>query len=373
MKRDETVALQESKTARPILLNWLRGVAVGTLIIAITSPLFVRSYLPKVADAWRGVVTLKPGSTYRWTSEGYANSHIGKHGQVGSVPDNSVRENSSQALSEDRSAVTVALWGDSQAEGVCVWDDEKISNQASSMAAPAMTIEVLNLARSGDDCNDWLYQIQNTSHSKRFDQHVFLVVEWSDWYCQTREPGESRETADERMNRTLSVVPAFIVQSARNVLLSESNSLKQLRFRPGPIRPLANESTTRANHNDLRSDVHLDQIKKHLNRLAALTDRPCHFLYAPKTPRLIDGKIVTTDEEAGLFDQVKDEIERHRWSIIDLRPTMNDSVQSGSWPRGFHNGQFGVGHYNAVGNRLIAESLVDTVRRQAKLQSELEN
>ena len=68
---------------RSLLFRWIIGGIFGTAIVAITAPLFVRSYLPRPLDPVRGVTTMAPGRTFRWRSEGWANTHIGPHGMPG--------------------------------------------------------------------------------------------------------------------------------------------------------------------------------------------------------------------------------------------------------------------------------------------------
>ena len=106
---------------RFILARWLSGLCLGTVVIAVTSPWFVRSYIPRVQDPVRAVEVYQPGARYRWRSEGYATSQIGPMGMVGT---------STSDLESDPD-VRYALWGDSQAEGVCVSDQQKIGALAS--------------------------------------------------------------------------------------------------------------------------------------------------------------------------------------------------------------------------------------------------
>jgi len=132
---------------RLLMTNWLRGIVVGTILVAVTSPLFVRSYLPREIDPIRGVAVMPAGATYRWRFEGYADSHIGPLGMVGKTD-----------ISEPTSnTVRIALWGDSQAEGVCVPDRDKLFKQLERRYAPR--VEVFPLARSGDNVADWVAQI----------------------------------------------------------------------------------------------------------------------------------------------------------------------------------------------------------------------
>ena len=118
-----------SPASRQLIIRWIGGSLVGTLIIALTSPLFVRSYLPLQLDPVRGVYTMTPERLFRWRSEGYADTHIGPQGMPGR-----------RSLPNDDRKLRVALWGDSQAEGVCVDDGQKLFAQMEQIKPTALSV-----------------------------------------------------------------------------------------------------------------------------------------------------------------------------------------------------------------------------------------
>ncbi len=319
----------------------------------MTSPLFVRSYVPRVLDPQRQVMVLTPGSNYRWRAEGYASTRIGPAGMPG------------QTRSFDATpphVVKVALWGDSQAEGVCVPDKEKVHSFVAQ--ASAGEIEVYPLARSGDDCNDWLFQIEQferaESNALRFDAHVFLLVEWQDW---TVPISDSHEPDVQWSNRASSVLPGFLIQASRNLLTTGTeNRARTLRFRPGPVSEdhpsLASTQTAPNLHSDPSA---IERLKLQLDRLADLTQARCVFLYAPLLPQIAAGSVQDSDPDEQRFSEFSTACTARGFACVDLRPAMVASVATGQWPRGFHNGQFGVGHYNAIGNERIANALIQAI------------
>ena len=112
----------DSHSVSILLCRWAVGIALGTGLIAVSSPLFVRSYLPLNADPVRGIWTLPSGTEYRWRSEGYANTSIGPHGMPGKkVLQSQARSKPSEVHGfqsdsvDPNAAVRIALWGDSQA------------------------------------------------------------------------------------------------------------------------------------------------------------------------------------------------------------------------------------------------------------------
>ena len=104
-------------------------------------------------------------------------------------------------------------------------------------------------------------------------------------------------------------------------------------------------------------------IERQLERLRAQTRRPCLLIYAPLWPAIIDGTVVVKDPDSSLFQAFAESCRRIGFDVLDLRPQLRASVREGVWPRGFHNGQFGEGHYNAAGNMIIARELARFLQR----------
>ncbi len=254
---------------RSVMVTWLVGAVVGTLLIACTSPLFIRSYAPLHADALRQVWTLPPATTYRWRSEGYADTHVGPHGMPGRQTLDSSTQN----------AVRVALWGDSQAEGVCVADPDKLFAQSESIAAGK--VAVLPLARSGEDAAAWVTQIPRVEQSLQIDAHVLLIVELSDLVAATGAPVAPPSDSDVAAAHAAIAgrLPAFIIQAARHLLTEpDETTRRELRFGIGPIvsRPDEGVQITFAPPYDWQPTLAI---------LRQSTQRPIVILYAPDCGR----------------------------------------------------------------------------------------
>ena len=127
-----------------IIKHWMFGLIAGTIVIGVTSPLFVRSYPVRVWDDVRQRFVYPTSLRYRWRSEGYASSAVGPHGMMGQT-----------RLDEFDADQTIALWGDSQAEGVCVDDEDKLFSLIEQRIPGSV---VLPFAVSGDDAIDWITQ-----------------------------------------------------------------------------------------------------------------------------------------------------------------------------------------------------------------------
>ena len=59
--------------------------------------------------------------------------------------------------------------------------------------------------------------------------------------------------------------------------------------------------------------------------------------------------------------------------VVDARPELRRAALGGRWPHGFHNGQIGSGHLNAVGNHIVASHLVAAAEESVTSPAEREN
>ena len=375
-----------------LLGRWLLGVVVGTCLIAGTSPFFLRSYLPLNADPVRGVWTLTPDSEYRWRSEGYANTSIGPLGMPGKTTGfvsglNLPREQSEQVQQSQGSPLHIALWGDSQAEGVSVDDADKLFAEIEH--ASRGELNVFPLARSGEDAADWVTQMPRVEEQLGIDQHVILVVEPEDVLAAVEAPVASPSAGDATAaNAALAAkLPAFVIQAARNVLREPDGATpRRLRFAVGPVNAVHSQSVHNSpseglgqtGNNKLPGDMlrHDDGVLW-LNALTAIrnaTELPVVLLYAPLAPQIVDGKVHWQDPTADQFLLLQQAAKKLGMSVVDARDELRDTVSSdGRWPHGFHNGRIGSGHLNQVGNQVLAATLVEALsdlRRGSNLPSQ---
>ncbi|KLU03713.1 putative signal peptide and transmembrane protein [Rhodopirellula islandica] len=342
-----------------MIVRWLIGLSLGTLIIAATSPWFVRSYVPRQYDEVRQRVLLSPGESYRWRAEGYATTAIGPHGMMG-------RTNLPVATdSQSPRATVIALWGDSQAEGVCVPDPEKLWQQlqldlryqSGRDELARSPVQVLPLASSGDDVADWTAELPLSEAGFAVDEHVILLCEMVDMMGRQETPGgrapvDSSQIA--RMNQVTRWVPDFVLHAGRN-LVTDPDTLapRRLRFGLGPIRCL--EEPTRITLEDQVDRAAAERwIPDSLVSLRDATTKPLWIVYAPRCPVVMDGRLRWEDPDDLLWGIVQQHAAEQSIQVIDCRPAFRESVRRGVFPHGFQNGRIGNGHLNPVGYRLIA-------------------
>lgn len=346
-----------------MIVRWLIGLSLGTLIIAATSPWFVRSYVPRRYDEIRHRVLLSPGESYRWRAEGYATTEIGPHGMMGRMTlPNAI---SSNAVRTD----VIALWGDSQAEGVCVADSRKLWSQLQSeLQIRTATehrprpVQVLPMASSGDDVSNWVAELGRSEAGFGVNEHVILLCEMVDLMGSIAPIDEWKDVDSaglERMNEVTRWVPDFVLHAGRN-LFTDPNTLaaRRLRFGIGPVRR-NNEPTPVRFEADVDRAAAERWILANLSALRDATDQPIWVVYAPRCPVIMDGTLRWNDPDEVLWSILLQNAAGHEIKLVDCRPAFRESVRRGVFPHGFQNGRIGNGHLNSVGYRLITREFAE--------------
>lgn len=338
-----------------VIQRWLLGFVVGTVFVALTSPAFVRTYSSRTWDPLRQRWVYPDQLPYRWRAEGYATSFIGPHGIVG------------RADLPDGDSFRVALWGDSQAEGVTLPDHAKLGAVLENARSD---LQVIPLAGSGEDLRHWIQGIEAVEEEFQIDEHWILVCELVDFAAiQTQPPLPNPQPPNTNPNAvTTSVqsqwvdyIPDFVIEAGRSLALDSNQQLRRMRFGIGPAREAEIVGET--------SPVGIVSMKSYRDpfwsnvakRLSESTARPITVIYAPKLPVIWDSVVVEEDFDAIAYERLVPHLRRHEIDVIDCRPLFRRSASSGEFPHGFHNGRFGWGHLNRVGNELITRSLANRV------------
>ncbi|TWU10647.1 hypothetical protein [Allorhodopirellula heiligendammensis] len=326
-----------------MIRRWIIGSLIGTMLVWVTSPLFVRSYHSKVYDPVCQNWVYPAGTTYRWRSEGYATTAMGPHGMPGreTVPRQSTNP-------------VIALWGDSQAEGVCVPDDDKLWRvlQARLSAGGANPVEVLPLAHSGENAANWTRGFSESEQQLGVTAHILLICELDDLMPLAHPVANATpQGLSVRGDRMLDAAPDFVIDALRALILQrDSLALRRLRFGVGPI-----ESAPQRPSDQPPRNQHIPAAAI-ATRLARSTTRPITMLYAPRVPRIVGGEILGEDPQNAAFEPLALEMSRHGVHVVDCRDELKRSVDHGVFPHGFQNGVIGNGHLNAAGYRAIANA-----------------
>ncbi len=336
-----------------LIICWIVGSMIGTLIVGFTSPAFVRSYLPLQVDPVRGVWTMPAGQVFRWRGEGYADTQIGPLGMPGkrSIP----------AASAE--TIRIALWGDSQAEGVCLADDLKLHRQVQRAARQSgRSATVFPLARSGEDAGVWLTQMPVVQAELSIDFHALLIVDLPDLIAATEAPLPPPGADDVRraQGSLAARLPAFVIQAARHLLTeADGRARRKLRFSVGPVLTQSQPQLSGGGRPDPDWQGAVAAIRQ-------TTSLPVVILYAPILPQIVGGGVRTDDPHDQQFRDLQAVAQQADLIVVDLRQPLLRESQNGNWPHGFHNGLIGSGHLNRHGYNVVAHALVDVIMRETQ-------
>ncbi len=324
--------------------RWILGLLAGTLLIWLTSPLFVRTYHSKVYDPISQDWGYPAGTAYRWRSEGYATTVFGPGGMPGR-----------QTQPDPTASRVIALWGDSQAEGVCVADQDKLWRVLQTrLAGDAESVDVLPLAHSGDDAADWTRGFGEAEEWLGVTEHFLLVCELDDLMPLARPvPDSMAGMLSVRGDVMLDIVPDFVIHAARGLIFQgDSVELRRLRFGLGPV---ASDMETRTDKPIQPASFSAADIAARLSRS---TTQPITILYAPRMPVIMGGEVRWDDPQDAVFESLARELRRNGVRVIDCRDALRDSADEGIFPHGFQNGVIGNGHLNLAGYRAIAGAVM---------------
>lgn len=325
---------------RPIdwIVRWCLGLLAGTILVGVTSPVFVRTYASRQWDPVRSRNVYPEGLEYRWRSEGHATSSVGPHGMMGrtDVP-----------LS---TKTRLALWGDSQAEGVCLSDERKLW---STLQKYLLDAEVLPFAQSGDDASDWIEQFPGVEEALAIDSHLILLHELIDLESLATVSLPNRKSP--ALPLWIDRIPDFLLEAGRRLLLTESNEVRRLRFAIGPASRVSKGSVTgEIDACEAPNQSATTGWSTSVERLRRGTVLPITIVYAPHVS-------LTDDTESTSLQRLASTLTEQKIQFIDCRESLRQAIRSGIQPFGFHHGQIGSGHLNSDGYHLIAEAVSKVV------------
>lgn len=332
--------------------HWGLGIVGSWMVTWLLAPWLLDSILVRVADPILNVATLQPGRVVRWRSEGCGDTTIGPHGLPGWQP----RPRSERII----------LWGDSQVEGLCVNDAEKISNQVIAIAnsQSLSPLDCLSLGRSGADAREWQDLMAAAEALWQPVLHVWVVTELSDLLVLAPEFGSQvppREvTPSPGWVKLAAAVRAEALFTAAKRILRDPHSggLRRLDFRVGPRETSSLEHRAYVVANEQQNRQWADTVAAAVSELERQFPQRLVLVYAPGTPTLSRPMLSEHPDDA-LFELISERLLANGVETVDLRPAFLHLWQTRRrLPRGFHNGFPGSGHLNADGNRLIAEAIV---------------
>ncbi len=311
----------------------------------------VRDEVPELKS-----VGLRTGDEVRWRSEGWATTQIGNHGLSGYQP-------------MDHASV-IAIYGDSQVEGHCVNDADKICNQVNAFATRQLNQrwDCVPLARSSADANDWSRWLQQAERLWQPQWHIWIVTELSDLKLDEKAKAKTSGVWSAPSPSWIRIASDWHAEAAftiarRLILDSTHGQPRKLRFSVGKVAVAASES-------ELPPTEQLVDPKT-IQTLVALNEQlggRLVIVYSPPVPSV--HPIVRFDTPDHAWDDLAMKL-RNSVRLIDLRPEHARLWQTEHrMPRGFQNGQPYSGHLNRDGNALIAQVIVEQLLNSDSKSSE---
>lgn len=360
-----------------MIKNWIVGLVGAALLGYCGGRPFVDSILVRDLDAELGMVTFRPGQTIRWRSEGGADTLVGPHGLPGWEPNGA--------------EYRIVLWGDSQVEGLCVADRDKLHQQVIDQVAwydsgLPFTCDCLPLGRSGTDARDWRDGMPAADRLWNPKLHVWVVTDLED-LTALGQPDLPRNTTWSAPSsrwirlaqRLRAEVPVAIVR--KRLRDPDGGGWRTLDFSVGPrgtAAPTAFESPALATEADgLAANESLtgDEAAIDTATIAAVEAVASEYagrlllVYAPATPRIHNGWLPDHPDDAR-FESIFRRLAAGGIEVLDLRPDFRQLWDRYRIPaRGFHNGTPGLGHLNPAGNGLIARRIVAALRDRAAVNT----
>jgi hypothetical protein len=193
-------------------------------------------------------------------------------------------------------------------------------------------------------------------------------------------------------------LPAFVIQAARHLLTeADETTPRRLRFRVGPVKgetPAGESAAGETNRAEMamppgtaappsdadttisdagtttgpksgssativQGDISRRQLwRREIDAIKAASSLPILILYAPVSPQIVDGRIVTETYDPKELAEMKSAANRAGLLVADAQGQLMRSAFEGNWPHGFHNGYIGSGHLNRTGNAVVGAVLV---------------
>lgn len=363
------------------LSKWTAGGAISVVLIWIVTALFTNNIR---LDEWSGALNqnvLSPGTVVRERKEGWASSHVGELGLIGSRSD------------ELAGSPKVLIWGDSFVEAFHVADSAKMHRQLNVLlqgnGGPGGSS--IAVGRRLSSVADYVFRIpEYEAVLPGVKLHVIhfhsLEDTFPDEYPGARislflsKPSLHLERYDDEFrNKAAPAHPSGVRKAIyRHDLQFFSNLAKRLpqivrleglRFAPGVFRPPAEREIHRRldrffQDEWVKTEPPVEAWRFLLRELGAVTDVPIVFAYAPPVPTLMKGRIVLENPEKDLVAGFAAICREEGFGFVDFEePFLRFHETTGRFPKGFHNTRPWEGHFNADGHRLAAGAIFDWIQQ----------
>lgn len=324
-----------SATAR----RWVVGTVAALAPIWAVSLLLSNSVEPVAWDDRIDATVPPAGIEHQHRTEGWARSRMGRHGIWGI---------------DDVTAVNgpkVAIWGNSQVEGLMLDDGDKIAQQITRrwrerfdppLTAYAVAVGGTDVRFVWQRLPDYQRVVTPTVHHIVVVPDIAYLAPFSD--TEPTPPGRPST----RLQTALGTLRSFRLGFLYH--LADQARRTSLRFAPGTA------ATTRAAPRRKPSGAAWERT---VEMARATSPVPVSFLYAPTVPVLLDGRAVDDDPGRADFEAFRLVCTARGLTCRSLARDFTDFHQAtGAFPRGFANHHPYRGHLNRDGAGLVAEAAV---------------
>lgn len=308
-----------------------------------------------------------PGQVIHWRSEGWGTTHYGKHGVV-AIPD-----------VERTPGPKAIIWGDSYVEALQVSDEDKMSQQASTLWRRSHTepLTFVGIGRAGASTVDYYFHmpkyekivgpieahfividdIRDMLPSAEESSNRFLLASGNRFLSEPDYHLEEREVmpSGQRVKRWISVFHMnALISLARSIvpMIPGMDSKASWRFGLGPVdHPPSRETEPITGPCSAAFSYFLSAFKK-------IEKAPIIFVFLPCVPSIKEGAITFLDPGSQPVELFADECKKQGFAFINMQDAfIRLFKETGRFPRGFSNTEPGVGHMNKYGHKVVAEAL----------------
>lgn len=344
------------------LIHGILSLLLSLLIIWIVAFFFCNSPILYETDTALLKQIYKPGLVYKHRSEGFAETHVGKHGISG-------HEDITLEKGEK-----IIVWGDSYVEAFQVDDKEKMPQVITSILRKNKMNNLVcyGVGMSGDSVADYYFDIPKYERlTEGVIAHIIILTKIRDTLPD--QPTDDRRglfksepfrlyqddwsPPFQKSSRFLQRYGIYFVWGPVKAALE---SLKNLRFGPGVFEeqkkkiepPMVKTS----------KDTILESWKFLFGKLQEQTDLPLIFVYCPSVPQIENGGIAFSDKNRNLLNLFSEAAKPHGIIVLDMTSSFADFHNTtGLFPRGFSNSIPGDGHFNARGHEIVSKAIADYI------------
>lgn len=335
--------------------RWAAGGVASTLVVWGLSAVFFSGISTYAWDDLLGRYMYAPGQVRRWRSEGWADTHVGRHQFI--VGEDNIAESG---------LPKVVIWGDSHVEALQVPNEYKISSLFNTLSRgePCWAVSV---GGGGRGIGDIFHDIK--SYSEVFENirgNVIVLNGMEDvlpgnasgLFC---DPLRIRKVVDGAPSwKSLRYGPTF----AKLRLAWLYDVYRRSKEHIASWFVSVPDGAWLSKKQDCSSVQIWDYF---LQSLQEQHEGFWVFVYCPKAPVLVEGRIVCEDPDSEQKIMFKERCEEYGIAFLDVGEGFNRLYRDkNEFPRGFFNLPPGLGHMNKYGLEVIAKELYDYISSSYK-------